>query len=64
MPSHAEEHFDAIGNYYHIIDPEGTLSEIERAKKEVEVLNGAEQLPKGSLLCNETFRIHERGTGL
>lgn len=40
MPSHAEEHFDAIGNYYHIIDPEGTLSEIERAKKEVEVLNG------------------------
>ena len=33
MPSHAEEHFDAIGNYYHIIDPEGTLSEIERAKK-------------------------------
>lgn len=38
MPSHAEEHFDAIGNYYHIIDPEGTLSEIERAKKEVEVL--------------------------
>ena len=32
MPSHAEEHFDAIGNYYHIIDPEGTLSEIERAK--------------------------------
>ena len=39
MPSHAEEHFDAIGNYYHIIDPEGTLPEIERAKKEAEVLN-------------------------
>ena len=39
MPSRAEEHFDVIGNYYHIIDPEGTLSEIERAKKEAEVLN-------------------------
>ena len=39
MPSHAKEHFDAIGNYYHIIDPEGTLPEIERAKKEAEVLN-------------------------
>lgn len=24
----------------------------------------AEQLPQGSLLCNETFWIHERGTGL
>ena len=36
MPSRAEEHFDVIGNYYHIIDPEGTLSEIERAKKEFE----------------------------
>ena len=24
----------------------------------------AEQLPQGSFLCNETFRIHERGTGL
>lgn len=35
----AKEHFDAIGNYYHIIDPEGTLPEIERAKKEAEVLN-------------------------
>ena len=33
MPSHTEEHFDAIGNYYHIIDTEGTLSEIERAKR-------------------------------
>lgn len=39
MLSRAKEHFDAIGNYYHIIDPEGTLPEIERAKKEVEVLN-------------------------
>ena len=39
MLSRAEEHFDAIGNYYHIIDPEGTLPEIERAKKEAEVLN-------------------------
>ena len=39
MPSRAKEHFDAIGNYYHIIDPEGTLPEIERAKKEAEVLN-------------------------
>ena len=39
MPSRAEEHFDVIGNYYHIIDPEGPLSEIERAKKEAEVLN-------------------------
>lgn len=33
MLSRAKEHFDAIGNYYHIIDPEGTLPEIERAKK-------------------------------
>ena len=39
MLSRAKEHFDAIGNYYHIIDPEGTLPEIERAKKEAEVLN-------------------------
>lgn len=39
MPSRAEEHFDVIGNYYHITDPEGALSEIERAKKEAEVLN-------------------------
>lgn len=39
MLSCAKEHFDAIGNYYHIIDPEGTLPEIERAKKEAEVLN-------------------------
>lgn len=38
MLSRAKEHFDAI-NYYHIIDPEGTLPEIERAKKEAEVLN-------------------------
>lgn len=30
MLSRAEEHFDAIRNYYHIIDPEGMLSEIER----------------------------------
>ena len=35
----AKEHFDAIGNYYHIIDPVGTLPEIEREKKEAEVLN-------------------------
>ena len=39
MSSRVEEHFDVIGNYYHIIDPEGTLPEIERAKKEAEVLN-------------------------
>lgn len=39
MLSRAKEHFDAIGNYYHIIDPDGTLPEIERAKKEAEVLN-------------------------
>lgn len=39
MLSRAKEHFDAIGNYYHIIDPAGTLPEIERAKKEAEVLN-------------------------
>ena len=39
MLSRAEEHFDAIRNYYHIIDPEGMLSEIKRAKKEAEVLN-------------------------
>ena len=39
MLSRAKEHFDAIGNYYHIIVPEGTLPEIERAKKEAEVLN-------------------------
>lgn len=39
MLSRAKEHFDAIGNYYRIIDPEGTLPEIERAKKEAEVLN-------------------------
>ena len=39
MLSRAKEHFDAIGNYFHIIDPEGTLPEIERAKKEAEVLN-------------------------
>lgn len=39
MLSRAKEHFDAIGNYYHIIDPEGTSPEIERAKKEAEVLN-------------------------
>lgn len=39
MLSRAKEHFDAIGNYYHIIDPEGTLPEIERAKMEAEVLN-------------------------
>lgn len=39
MLSRAKEHFDAIGNYYHIIDPEGALPEIERAKKEAEVLN-------------------------
>lgn len=39
MLSRAKEHFDAIGNYYHIIDSEGTLPEIERAKKEAEVLN-------------------------
>ncbi|MFQ8646018.1 MAG: helix-turn-helix domain-containing protein [Faecalibacterium prausnitzii] len=39
MLSRTKEHFDAIGNYYHIIDPEGTLPEIERAKKEAEVLN-------------------------
>ena len=39
MLSRAKEHFDAIGNHYHIIDPEGTLPEIERAKKEAEVLN-------------------------
>ena len=39
MSSHAEEHFEAIRNYYHIIDPEGTLSEIGRAKKEAEILN-------------------------
>ena len=44
MPSRAEEHFDVIGNYYHIIDPEGTLSEIERAKKEAEILNN---MPSG-----------------
>ena len=44
MPSRAEEHFDAIGNYYHIIDPKGTLSEIERAKKEAEILNN---MPNG-----------------
>lgn len=39
MLSRAKEHFDAIENYYHIIDPAGTLPEIERAKKEAEVLN-------------------------
>lgn len=39
MSSGAEEHFDVIGNYYHIIDPKGTLSEIERANKEAEILN-------------------------
>ena len=44
MPSRAEEHFDAIRNYYHIIDPEGMLSEIERAKKEAEILNN---MPSG-----------------
>ena len=44
MLSRAEEHFDVIGNYYHIIDPEGTLSEIERAKKEAEILNN---MPSG-----------------
>ena len=44
MSSCVEEHFDVIGNYYHIIDPEGTLSEIERAKKEAEVLNN---MPSG-----------------
>ena len=50
MLSRAKEHFDAIGNYYHIIDPEGTLPEIERAKKEAEVLNDMpNSLPKA--LC-------------
>ena len=44
MPSRAEEHFDVIGNYYHIIDPEGMLSEIKRAKKEAEILNN---MPSG-----------------
>ena len=44
MSSRAEEHFDVIGNYYHIIDPERTLSEIERAKKEAEILNN---MPNG-----------------
>ena len=44
MLSRAEEHFDAIRNYYHIIDPEGMLSEIERAKKEAEILNN---MPSG-----------------
>ena len=44
MPSRAEEHFDAIRNYYHIIDPEGMLSEIKRAKKEAEILNN---MPSG-----------------
>lgn len=44
MSSRAEEYFDVIGNYYHIIDPDGTLSEIERAKKEAEVLNN---MPNG-----------------
>ena len=39
MPSHAEKNQTEIKNYYHIIDPEGTLPEIERAKKEAEVLN-------------------------
>lgn len=44
MLSRAEEHFDAIRNYYHIIDPEGMLSEIKRAKKEAEILNN---MPSG-----------------
>ena len=39
MPSHAEKNQTEIENYYHIIDPAGTLPEIERAKKEAEVLN-------------------------
>lgn len=39
MPSRAEKQLDVIGYYYHIIDPEGVLSEIERAKKEAEILN-------------------------
>ena len=44
MLSRAEEHFDAIRNYYLIIDPEGMLSEIKRAKKEAEILNN---MPSG-----------------
>ena len=34
MPSHAEKNQTEIENYYHIIDPEGRLSENERAKEE------------------------------
>lgn len=35
MPSHAE----LTRNYYHIIDPEGNLSECERAQRENEILD-------------------------
>ena len=38
MPSHAEKNQTEIENYYHIIDPEGRLSENERAKEENKVL--------------------------
>lgn len=55
MSSRAEEHFDVIGNYYHIIDPERTLSEIERAKKEAEILNNMPNgFPKALLHISES----------
>ena len=38
MPSHAEKNQTEIENYYHIIDPEGRLSENERAEEENKVL--------------------------
>ena len=38
MPSHAEKNQTEIKNYYHIIDPEGRLSENEKAEEERKVL--------------------------
>ena len=38
MPSHAEKNQTEIENYYHIIDPEGRLSENEKAEEERKVL--------------------------
>ena len=38
MPSHAEKKQTEIENYYHIIDPEGRLSENEKAEEERKVL--------------------------
>ena len=58
MPSHAEKNQTEIENYYHIIDPEGRLSENERAKEENKVLaNMPACFP-------EALRIYARGAGL